>query len=221
MKCCQVHWCVMVFAIQASSGNKNLPILQCHGEKDEMIPVQFGAMTAEKLKYIVNPQMITFKTYPGVPHSSCTQVSHTAVLKKNNQVTSYDFCFFLAELRNVDFFWLQHRPDMLFCSAAGDAGSKGVHWEALASDLTSPHPCCDSSTSPPLVTLTSQPPPNPNLSLPKQETAMSTPSSFHMCANWDLKKKLTSVVVLAIRSLEREKIDLHATFLLIFFVVFK
>ncbi|XP_061521267.1 PITH domain-containing protein 1 isoform X2 [Phycodurus eques] len=57
----------------ASSGNKNLPILQCHGEKDEMIPVQFGAMTAEKLKYIVNPQMITFKTYPGVPHSSCTQ----------------------------------------------------------------------------------------------------------------------------------------------------
>ncbi|XP_077405047.1 acyl-protein thioesterase 2 [Vanacampus margaritifer] len=57
----------------ASSGNKNLPILQCHGEKDEMIPVQFGAMTAEKLKYIVSPQMITFKTYPGVPHSSCAQ----------------------------------------------------------------------------------------------------------------------------------------------------
>uniref|UniRef100_A0A3Q2X7V3 palmitoyl-protein hydrolase n=2 Tax=Haplochromini TaxID=319058 RepID=A0A3Q2X7V3_HAPBU len=57
----------------ASSGNKNLPILQCHGEMDAMIPVQFGAMTAEKLKSIVNPQMITFKTFPGLPHSSCPQ----------------------------------------------------------------------------------------------------------------------------------------------------
>ncbi|XP_047460282.1 acyl-protein thioesterase 2 isoform X3 [Mugil cephalus] len=54
----------------AASGNKQLPVLQCHGEMDLMIPVQFGAMTAEKLKSIVNPQMITFKTYPGLSHSS-------------------------------------------------------------------------------------------------------------------------------------------------------
>ncbi|PWA16783.1 hypothetical protein CCH79_00017835 [Gambusia affinis] len=59
---------------QASSGNKNIPILQCHGEMDMMVPAQFGAMTAEKLKYIVNPQMVTFKTYPGVQHSSCPEV---------------------------------------------------------------------------------------------------------------------------------------------------
>lgn len=39
-----------------------------------MIPVQFGAMTAEKLKSIVNPHMITFKTYPGLSHSSSPQV---------------------------------------------------------------------------------------------------------------------------------------------------
>ncbi|XP_070702646.1 acyl-protein thioesterase 2 [Pempheris klunzingeri] len=57
----------------ASSGNKNIPILQCHGEMDTMIPVQFGAMTAAKLRYIVNPQMITFKTYPSLIHSSCPQ----------------------------------------------------------------------------------------------------------------------------------------------------
>ncbi|XP_031730573.1 acyl-protein thioesterase 2 isoform X1 [Anarrhichthys ocellatus] len=57
----------------ASSGHKNIPILHCHGEMDAMIPVQFGAMTAEKLKGIVNPQMITFKTYPGLSHSSCPQ----------------------------------------------------------------------------------------------------------------------------------------------------
>lgn len=60
--------------MQASSGNKNLPILQCHGEMDVMIPAQFGAMTAEKLKLIVNPQLITFKTYPGLSHSSSPQV---------------------------------------------------------------------------------------------------------------------------------------------------
>ncbi|XP_029370426.1 acyl-protein thioesterase 2 [Echeneis naucrates] len=54
----------------AASSGKNFPILQCHGEMDMVIPVQYGAMTAEKLKSIVNPQMITFKTYPGLPHSS-------------------------------------------------------------------------------------------------------------------------------------------------------
>ncbi|KAM7384697.1 hypothetical protein PAMA_011858 [Pampus argenteus] len=57
----------------ASNGYKNIPILQCHGEMDGTIPVQFGAMTAEKLTSIVNPQLITFKTYPGLVHSSCPQ----------------------------------------------------------------------------------------------------------------------------------------------------
>ncbi|TKS88869.1 Acyl-protein thioesterase 2 [Collichthys lucidus] len=57
----------------ASSGHKNIPILQCHGENDSMIPVEFGALTAKKLKSIVNPQMITFSTYPGLSHSSSHQ----------------------------------------------------------------------------------------------------------------------------------------------------
>ncbi|XP_060798935.1 acyl-protein thioesterase 2 [Neoarius graeffei] len=60
---------------QAASGsaNKDIPILQCHGEMDPMIPSQFGAMTAEKLKAIVSPQKVTFCTYPGLMHSSCPQ----------------------------------------------------------------------------------------------------------------------------------------------------
>ncbi|XP_072227169.1 acyl-protein thioesterase 2 [Leuresthes tenuis] len=58
---------------EASSVSRNIPIMQCHGEMDPMIPVLFGAMTAEKLKTIVNPQMVTFKTYPGLVHSSCPQ----------------------------------------------------------------------------------------------------------------------------------------------------
>ncbi|XP_058475382.1 acyl-protein thioesterase 2 [Solea solea] len=56
-----------------SGGSKNLPILQCHGEMDDMIPMQFGAMTAAKLKSIVNPHLITFNTYPGLSHCSCPQ----------------------------------------------------------------------------------------------------------------------------------------------------
>ncbi|XP_030004117.1 acyl-protein thioesterase 2 [Sphaeramia orbicularis] len=55
---------------EASTGHKNLPILQCHGEADAMIPLEFGGLTAVKLRHIVNPQMITFKTFPKLPHSS-------------------------------------------------------------------------------------------------------------------------------------------------------
>uniref|UniRef100_A0A673LIE4 palmitoyl-protein hydrolase n=1 Tax=Sinocyclocheilus rhinocerous TaxID=307959 RepID=A0A673LIE4_9TELE len=57
----------------SGSGNKDTPILQCHGEMDPMIPVQFGAMTAEKLKTIISPQNVTFRSYPGLMHSSCPQ----------------------------------------------------------------------------------------------------------------------------------------------------
>ncbi|KAM9824372.1 acyl-protein thioesterase 2 [Neosynchiropus ocellatus] len=57
----------------AFSGHKNIPILQCHGEMDNRIPVPFGAMTAEKLKTVINPQMISFKTFPGLSHSSSNE----------------------------------------------------------------------------------------------------------------------------------------------------
>lgn len=55
--------------------NKDIAILQCHGEMDPMIPVRFGALTAEKLKSVVTPAKVQFKTYPGVMHNSCPQVS--------------------------------------------------------------------------------------------------------------------------------------------------
>lgn len=38
-----------------------------------MIPVRFGALTAEKLKSVVTPAKVQFKTYPGVMHNSCPQ----------------------------------------------------------------------------------------------------------------------------------------------------
>ncbi|KAM9340090.1 acyl-protein thioesterase 2 [Symphorus nematophorus] len=55
----------------ASNGNKDLPILQCHGEMDCMIPVHFGTLTSDKLRNIVHPNMVTFQIYPGLQHSSC------------------------------------------------------------------------------------------------------------------------------------------------------
>uniref|UniRef100_A0A3Q3EDA9 palmitoyl-protein hydrolase n=1 Tax=Labrus bergylta TaxID=56723 RepID=A0A3Q3EDA9_9LABR len=67
---------VLCLYLQASSGNKNIPILQCHGENDCMIPPHFGVMTHEKLRLIVNPDLVNFKTYPDLSHSSCPQVLH-------------------------------------------------------------------------------------------------------------------------------------------------
>uniref|UniRef100_A0A8U8B0L3 palmitoyl-protein hydrolase n=1 Tax=Geospiza parvula TaxID=87175 RepID=A0A8U8B0L3_GEOPR len=62
------------FPQAANNGvNKDIAILQCHGELDPMIPVRCGALTAEKLKSVVTPTKVQFKTFPGVMHSSCPQ----------------------------------------------------------------------------------------------------------------------------------------------------
>ncbi|KAI4588917.1 hypothetical protein R6Z07F_002523 [Ovis aries] len=68
-------WLPLYWAFpQAANGSaKDLTILQCQGELDPMVPVQFGALTAEKLWSIVTPARVRFKTYPGVMHSPCPQ----------------------------------------------------------------------------------------------------------------------------------------------------
>ncbi|XP_012676794.1 acyl-protein thioesterase 1 [Clupea harengus] len=57
----------------ADVGNKDVPVLQCHGEADPLVPLMFGCLTVQKLKSLMNPNNITFKTYPGMAHSSCPQ----------------------------------------------------------------------------------------------------------------------------------------------------
>uniref|UniRef100_A0A8C2SDL2 Acyl-protein thioesterase 1 n=1 Tax=Capra hircus TaxID=9925 RepID=A0A8C2SDL2_CAPHI len=52
---------------------RDISILQCHGDLDLLVPLMSGALTAEKLKPLVNPANVTFKTYGGVRHSSCQQ----------------------------------------------------------------------------------------------------------------------------------------------------
>ncbi|XP_077666395.1 acyl-protein thioesterase 1 isoform X2 [Eretmochelys imbricata] len=53
--------------------NKDIPILQCHGDCDPLVPLMFGSLTFEKLKSLINPVDITFKTYSGMMHSSCIE----------------------------------------------------------------------------------------------------------------------------------------------------
>ncbi|XP_076828801.1 acyl-protein thioesterase 1 isoform X2 [Brachyhypopomus gauderio] len=53
--------------------NKELPVLQCHGEADPLVPLIFGCLTVEKLKTMLNPNSVTFTTYPRVTHSACPE----------------------------------------------------------------------------------------------------------------------------------------------------
>lgn len=54
--------------------NKEIPVLQCHGDCDPLVPLMFGSLTVEKLKSMINPANITFRTYSGMMHSSCIEV---------------------------------------------------------------------------------------------------------------------------------------------------
>ncbi|KAH0517617.1 Acyl-protein thioesterase 1 [Microtus ochrogaster] len=57
-----------------NSANRDISILQCHGDCDPLVPLMFGSLTVEKLKALVNPSNVTFKIYEGMMHSSCQQV---------------------------------------------------------------------------------------------------------------------------------------------------
>ncbi|KAK7833621.1 hypothetical protein U0070_020642 [Myodes glareolus] len=56
-----------------NSANRDISILQCHGDCDPLVPLMFGSLTVEKLKALVNPSNVTFKIYEGMMHSSCQQ----------------------------------------------------------------------------------------------------------------------------------------------------
>nr|XP_058927012.1 acyl-protein thioesterase 1-like [Kogia breviceps] len=53
--------------------NRDISILQCHGDLEPLVPLMFGSLTAERLKTLVNPANVTFKTYGSMIHSSCQQ----------------------------------------------------------------------------------------------------------------------------------------------------
>ncbi|XP_059183217.1 acyl-protein thioesterase 1 isoform X1 [Centropristis striata] len=77
----------------ANSANKDMHVLQCHGDADPLVPFVFGSQTAEKMKTLINPANVTFKSYRGLPHSACPEVS---VRKKSHirlRSFSYDPCY--------------------------------------------------------------------------------------------------------------------------------
>lgn len=59
----------------ANSANKDIHVLQCHGDADPMVPFVFGIQTAEKMKSLINPSNVTFKPYRGLSHCACPEVS--------------------------------------------------------------------------------------------------------------------------------------------------
>uniref|UniRef100_A0A4D5R9Z0 palmitoyl-protein hydrolase n=1 Tax=Scolopendra viridis TaxID=118503 RepID=A0A4D5R9Z0_SCOVI len=52
-------------------GNRETPILQCHGDIDPIVPYKWGVATHELLKSFI--PHTEFKTYPGLMHSSCDE----------------------------------------------------------------------------------------------------------------------------------------------------
>lgn len=71
------HNNLVLFHYQASANgpNQDMHVLQCHGDADPLVPFVFGHQTAEKMKTLVNPSNITFKSYRGLIHSACPEVS--------------------------------------------------------------------------------------------------------------------------------------------------
>ncbi|KZC14745.1 Acyl-protein thioesterase 1 [Dufourea novaeangliae] len=58
-------------AAGAAIGNRNTPLLQCHGNCDPIVPYRWGQMTASYLKQFMT--QTEFKTYGGMMHTSCDE----------------------------------------------------------------------------------------------------------------------------------------------------
>ena len=62
----------MKYHFQCIKGNKETPIVQCHGDCDPLVPYKWGQMTASYLKQFATN--VDFKTYRGLGHSSSDEV---------------------------------------------------------------------------------------------------------------------------------------------------
>lgn len=61
------------FPSQLVQADKALPIIQCHGDADPMVPHDWGKATVMKLQSMGFNQ-VDFKTYRGLGHSSTEEV---------------------------------------------------------------------------------------------------------------------------------------------------
>lgn len=63
---------VILNFFQEAIGNKNTPLLQCHGDCDPIVPYRWGQMTASLLKQFMT--QTEFKSYRGMMHTSSEEV---------------------------------------------------------------------------------------------------------------------------------------------------
>lgn len=61
------------FPAQLVQADKALPIIQCHGDADPMVPHDWGKMTVMKLQSM-GFTSVDLKTYKGLGHSSTAEV---------------------------------------------------------------------------------------------------------------------------------------------------
>ncbi|XP_063137096.1 acyl-protein thioesterase 1-like [Rattus norvegicus] len=52
-----------------NNADRDISILQCHGDYDPLVPLMFGSLTVERLKALANPTNVTFRIYEGMSHS--------------------------------------------------------------------------------------------------------------------------------------------------------
>jgi lysophospholipase-2 len=53
-----------------SESNKSLPVIQCHGDADFVVPVQWGTMSSKVMSTFLDKSLYNFKIYSGLGHSS-------------------------------------------------------------------------------------------------------------------------------------------------------
>ena len=75
-------------------------MLQCHGDSDNMVNLQFGAMTSALIKGFCNDYR--FKKYDGLGHSSSIQVSNNRPVGTRTSVKFHLQCFSLF----LDWSWI-------------------------------------------------------------------------------------------------------------------
>lgn len=55
----------------AAIGNRDTPVIQCHGDSDPLVPPQLGQLASEMMKKFM--KNVDFKLYSGMAHSSCDE----------------------------------------------------------------------------------------------------------------------------------------------------
>lgn len=66
-------------ATLANEENKKLPILQCHGDQDFVVPLNWGQATSIVLSSFMNKDDYLFKVYANLGHSSSSAELHDVV----------------------------------------------------------------------------------------------------------------------------------------------